>query len=150
MSAGLHGASVAITGRRQEVLDASKAALQRDGIAVHALQGDVRSYEACERWVATLQAQHDGVIDILVNCAAGNFLATSEELTPNGFKTGAGMYAPSSCTSKHAPSIDRHTLAGFTCYPSAAQQHVTQACATCFYFAHRACHLTVRLHRPGP
>lgn len=29
-----------------------------------------------------------GSLDILVNCAAGNFLATAEELTPNGFRTG--------------------------------------------------------------
>lgn len=88
LPAGLHGATVAITGRRQDVLDTSRSALQREGIAAHALQGDVRSSEACERWVSTLQSQHDGVIDILVNCAAGNFLATAEELTPNGFRTG--------------------------------------------------------------
>ena len=30
-----------------------------------------------------------GRLDIVVNCAAGNFLATAEELTSNGFRTGA-------------------------------------------------------------
>jgi peroxisomal 2,4-dienoyl-CoA reductase len=29
-----------------------------------------------------------GRLDILVNCAAGNFLAAADELTPNGFRTG--------------------------------------------------------------
>ncbi|GFH33288.1 peroxisomal 2,4-dienoyl-CoA reductase, partial [Haematococcus lacustris] len=31
--------------------------------------------------------QQLGGLDVLVNCAAGNFLATAEELTPNGFRT---------------------------------------------------------------
>jgi hypothetical protein len=34
-------------------------------------------------------------MDFLVNCAAGNFLATAENLTPNGFRTGT-VIAPSS------------------------------------------------------
>ncbi|KAF5831094.1 2,4-dienoyl CoA reductase 2, peroxisomal, isoform CRA_f [Dunaliella salina] len=32
-------------------------------------------------------ASQFGQLDILVNCAAGNFLATAENLTPNGFRT---------------------------------------------------------------
>jgi NAD(P)-dependent dehydrogenase (short-subunit alcohol dehydrogenase family) len=32
-----------------------------------------------------------GGLDILVNCAAGNFLAAADELTPNGFRTGEGV-----------------------------------------------------------
>ncbi len=39
------------------------------------------------RWVATVAGQFSR-LDILVNCAAGNFLATAEELSQNGFKTG--------------------------------------------------------------
>lgn len=33
--------------------------------------------------------QHFGRIDILVNAAAGNFLAAAEDLSPNGFRTGS-------------------------------------------------------------
>ena len=50
-------------------------------------QGDVRSYADCERAVQQTLARF-GRLDILVNCAAGNFLATAEELTSNGFRTG--------------------------------------------------------------
>lgn len=32
--------------------------------------------------------KHFGTIDILVNAAAGNFLASAEDLTPKGFQTG--------------------------------------------------------------
>jgi peroxisomal 2,4-dienoyl-CoA reductase len=49
----------------------------------------VRSSTACEGWVAALGAAWGPGLDVLINCAAGNFLATSEELSVNGFKTGA-------------------------------------------------------------
>lgn len=52
MHAGLHGAKVAVTGRRQAVLDAASTVLQKQGITVLGLQGDVRQQESCERWVS--------------------------------------------------------------------------------------------------
>ena len=58
------------------------------------LQGDVRKLEDCARWVAGT-VEHFGGLHILVNCAAGNFLAAAEALSPNGFRTGATL-APSS------------------------------------------------------
>ncbi|KAL6759262.1 hypothetical protein V8C86DRAFT_2576977 [Haematococcus lacustris] len=83
---GLHGAKVAVTGRRQQVLDAACLSMRSQGITVLGLQGDVRQQDACEGWV-TQVVQQLGGLDVLVNCAAGNFLATAEELTPNGFRT---------------------------------------------------------------
>lgn len=50
-----------------------------------ALQGDVRKFEDCERMVAAA-VQRCGRLDILVNCAAGNFLSPAEQLSSNGFK----------------------------------------------------------------
>ena len=47
----------------------------------------MRSYPDCERAVQQTVARF-GRLDIVVNCAAGNFLATAEELTSNGFRTG--------------------------------------------------------------
>lgn len=38
--------------------------------------------------VVELTFQHFGRLDILVNSAAGNFLASAEDLSPNGFRTG--------------------------------------------------------------
>ena len=50
-------------------------------------QGDVRELKDCE---GAVKATTDkwGRLDILVNAAAGNFLAPAETLTPKGFKTG--------------------------------------------------------------
>lgn len=58
-----------------------------DRLLVGATQGDVRKPEDCQRWVDETVAQL-GRLDILVNCAAGNFLAAAEMLSPNGFRTG--------------------------------------------------------------
>ncbi len=50
------------------------------------MQGDVRSYADCERMASTAVARF-GTLSILINCAAGNFLAAPEQLSSNGFKT---------------------------------------------------------------
>lgn len=49
-------------------------------------QCDVRKPDDCTAAVAAC-IKHFARLDILVNCAAGNFLAVAEEMTPNGFKT---------------------------------------------------------------
>lgn len=83
---GLHGAKVVITGRRREVLDEAVADLSASGVTATGLQGDVRSPDACQGWV-TSTVQQFGHLNILVNCAAGNFLANAAELSQGGFKT---------------------------------------------------------------
>ena len=50
------------------------------------LQGDVRRYEDCERMAGEAVTRF-GRLDILVNCAAGNFLSPAEQLSSNGFRT---------------------------------------------------------------
>jgi len=86
----LHGASVCITGRRIEVLKSAVESLRNDhGIAddrVAYVQGDVRNAQDCVKAVEHTVKQFDG-LDILVNCAAGNFLVAAEDLAPKGFKT---------------------------------------------------------------
>ena len=49
--------------------------------------GDVRKQEDAARVLAATVV-HFGKLDILVNGAAGNFLASPEDLTPKGFRTG--------------------------------------------------------------
>lgn len=83
---GLHGASVVISGRREQVLRDACTALGAEGVTAHFVQGDVRKFEDCERMVAAA-VQRCGRLDILVNCAAGNFLSPAEQLSSNGFKT---------------------------------------------------------------
>jgi NAD(P)-dependent dehydrogenase (short-subunit alcohol dehydrogenase family) len=82
-----YGARVTISGRRRERLDAALpaiAAAARDGGAAEAVAADVRDPAACEELVARA-TERFGQVDALVNNAAGNFLALSDKLTPNGF-----------------------------------------------------------------
>ena len=53
---------------------------------VHAISGDVRDSKSCTAAAKTLIDLY-GKIDILVNGAAGNFLASASKLSSNGFKT---------------------------------------------------------------
>ncbi|KAG2679623.1 hypothetical protein I3760_11G058600 [Carya illinoinensis] len=84
---GKHGASIAIMGRRQQVLDTAVSALHSLGIPAVGFEGDVRKQEDAKR-VVDSTFKHFGRLDILVNAAAGNFLASAEDLSPNGFRTG--------------------------------------------------------------
>lgn len=54
------------------------------------LEGDVRKREDAVR-VLESTIKHFGRLDILVNSAAGNFLAAAEDLSPNGFRTGCTL-----------------------------------------------------------
>lgn len=83
---GMHGASVAIMGRRKSVLDSALSALHSLGIPAVGFEGDVRRQEDAKRVVEST-FKHFGKLDILVNSAAGNFLVSPEDLSPNGFKT---------------------------------------------------------------
>jgi len=84
-----HGASVTIAGRRAERLEGAAkeiAAAAREGGAVDTFAADVREPSQCEALIARAAGRF-GKVDGLVNNAAGNFLAFSESLTPNGFDT---------------------------------------------------------------
>ncbi|KAL7130590.1 hypothetical protein ABFS83_13G144500 [Erythranthe nasuta] len=83
---GKHGASIAVMGRRKNVLDDAVSALTSLGIPAVGFEGDVRKQEDAQR-VVEATVKHFGKIDILVNAAAGNFLISAEDLSPNGFKT---------------------------------------------------------------
>ncbi|XP_073281367.1 peroxisomal 2,4-dienoyl-CoA reductase [(3E)-enoyl-CoA-producing]-like [Primulina huaijiensis] len=83
---GKHGASIAIMGRRKNVLDDAVSVLQSLGIPAIGLVGDVRKQEDAQR-VVEATVKRFGKLDILVNAAAGNFLVSAEDLSPNGFKT---------------------------------------------------------------
>jgi NAD(P)-dependent dehydrogenase (short-subunit alcohol dehydrogenase family) len=84
------GAVVYICGRRKEVLDETSAELgRRTGAPIHPLPCDVRNAELVEEMVATIWK--DGPLDILVNNAAGNFLARTEELSAGAFQSVIGI-----------------------------------------------------------
>lgn len=99
-----HGADIAICGRDEEKL---KNALQEivasktpDSKAIYHVC-DVRDYEQVK---TTIQycVQEFGSLNGLVNNAAGNFLAMSEDLTPNGFKAVTEIVLQGSFNCSHA------------------------------------------------
>ncbi len=77
------GARVAIAGRSEERLQAALAELDA-GDACIAQSADVRDPASVQAMVDAVLARTGG-IDVLVNNAAGNFLAATEDLSPNGF-----------------------------------------------------------------
>jgi NAD(P)-dependent dehydrogenase (short-subunit alcohol dehydrogenase family) len=81
------GAAVSICGRRGEVAEATAAEIAAaTGAQVTGAACDVRQLEQVEAWVAAAVARF-GRITALVNNAAGNFLAKTETLSPNAFRT---------------------------------------------------------------
>lgn len=79
------GADVCVIGRRQEALDETAELIAREGGTAFGISCDVRDPGLVERTVAEIRAR-TGRLDVLVNNAAGNFIAPSEKLSPNGFK----------------------------------------------------------------
>jgi len=78
------GARVAIAGRSEERLAAALDALGDARARAYAMRCDVRDAEGVEALIRGV-ADHFGGIDIVVNNAAGNFLAATEDLSPNAF-----------------------------------------------------------------
>lgn len=72
-----HGATVYITGRRQEVLEAAAARL---GSGAHGLQADVSNKADMQRVADTIKATH-GTLDILFANAGGGHATPLEQLT---------------------------------------------------------------------
>jgi NAD(P)-dependent dehydrogenase (short-subunit alcohol dehydrogenase family) len=82
------GAEVYICGRREEVLQTAAKELSAQG-QIHALPCDVRNLDAVETMIDTICKS--GPLDILVNNAAGNFIARTEELSPRAFESVIGI-----------------------------------------------------------
>jgi NAD(P)-dependent dehydrogenase (short-subunit alcohol dehydrogenase family) len=84
------GASLYICGRREDVLTQAAAELrQATGGSVKTFTCDVRKSEHVEAMIESIW--HDGPLDILVNNAAGNFLARTEELSLGAFEAVIGI-----------------------------------------------------------
>ena len=84
------GASVAICGRRAEVVEqTAKELASSTGGRCEAFACDVRYDDDVEKLIEQVWAK--GLIDILVNNAAGNFLAKTETLSSNAFDAVIGI-----------------------------------------------------------
>lgn len=78
-----HGCRVAVLGRNAEKAQAAAAAIGANAVA---LAGDVRDYAQMEAAVATLQREWE-MLDTVIACAAGNFLAEAAKMSANAFRT---------------------------------------------------------------
>ena len=78
------GAAVYICGRREEVIKATADELKTKG-PILAIPCDVRSLEAVEQMMESIWKE--GALDILINNAAGNFIARTEELSPRAWES---------------------------------------------------------------
>jgi NAD(P)-dependent dehydrogenase (short-subunit alcohol dehydrogenase family) len=84
------GADVYICGRREEVLKQTRQEL------ASATRGRIEAFPCDVRDVAAVQGNIDriwseGALDIVVNNAAGNFLARTEDLSPRAFEAVIGI-----------------------------------------------------------
>ena len=78
------GASICIVGRTADKLTRAAAEIDSTSERVSTHAADVRDPDAVRGAVADAIARF-GRIDVLVNNAAGNFLAATEDLSPNAF-----------------------------------------------------------------
>ena len=84
------GATVHICGRREEVLEKTAAELSAATKgSIHALPCDVRNADAVDTMIDSIWKS--GPLDILVNNAAGNFIARTEELSQRAFESVIGI-----------------------------------------------------------
>jgi NAD(P)-dependent dehydrogenase (short-subunit alcohol dehydrogenase family) len=84
------GATVYICGRREEVLQETAAELSAATKGtIQPLPCDVRNLDAVEAMIDTVWKA--GPLDVLVNNAAGNFIARTEELSPRAFESVIGI-----------------------------------------------------------
>lgn len=81
---GALGAKVAVVGRRTELLQQTVDAIVANGGTAAAAACDVRDPASVAAAVDAIEAQL-GPVTALVNNAAGNFLAATEELSANAF-----------------------------------------------------------------
>jgi NAD(P)-dependent dehydrogenase (short-subunit alcohol dehydrogenase family) len=84
------GAEVYICGRREDVLAATVRELrERTGGRIHSRRCDVRDAAAVEETIGVIWT--DGALDVLMNNAAGNFLARTEDLSLGAFQSVIGI-----------------------------------------------------------
>jgi NAD(P)-dependent dehydrogenase (short-subunit alcohol dehydrogenase family) len=84
------GAAVHICGRRVEVIEQTAAELSAATKGtIHAIPCDIRNLDAVEATIDSIW--QEGPLDVLVNNAAGNFIARSEELSPRAWESVIGI-----------------------------------------------------------
>jgi NAD(P)-dependent dehydrogenase (short-subunit alcohol dehydrogenase family) len=109
------GAVVYICGRREDVLNKTAEELRGvTGGSIEARACDVRNQAAVDGLVDSIW--QSGPLDVLVNNAAGNFIARSEELSPRAWESVIGivlmgtLHATMSCGRRWLKAQNRGTV----------------------------------------
>jgi NAD(P)-dependent dehydrogenase (short-subunit alcohol dehydrogenase family) len=84
------GFNLAIASRSADHLAAGAGELRGTGARVLEVPTDVRDPVQVERLLETVRKEY-GRLDVLVNNAAGNFIAPAEKITPNGWRAVVGI-----------------------------------------------------------
>jgi NAD(P)-dependent dehydrogenase (short-subunit alcohol dehydrogenase family) len=84
------GFDLVIASRSRAHLEQGEAALRKAGARVISVPTDVRDVDQVRRLIAETRAAY-GRLDVLVNNAAGNFIARAESLSPNGWRAVVGI-----------------------------------------------------------
>ena len=104
---GSLGATIVFGSRNSRHLEDGSAELRRAGYDSLACQVDVRKPEQVDEMVHRA-IHHYGHVDILVNNAAGNFIARAEDLSPNGWNSVIGIVLNGSFYCSRA--VGRHMI----------------------------------------
>lgn len=103
------GMHVVLASRKPEHLESAVAELRAAGGSASALPVDVRDVERVRALVAGVRETH-GRIDLLVNNAAGNFYAPSEQMSANAWRSVVeiDLYGTFFCSQAVAPVMHEH------------------------------------------
>ena len=80
------GATLGVLSRSGDKVAEARTRIASHGVICQGYCADVRDYPAVEASLGAFHATH-GAIDVLVNGAAGNFVAPALGMSPNGFRS---------------------------------------------------------------